>query len=326
MDAQNPFAAFLVYRGMKSSLILAFFLLNILFASAQIQTIDSVTRQREIANLAYPMLYKENGELSYTSPLGELGAPSRYVINGKVTTNYMVLASKSLPLAFSINPDFTARVRDERSASVRTPSFRLGGTLYLRLSPNVERYRYAELSFTHHSNGQDGKAVLADGAINTIDGNFNTNYLTLSYRFGHFTTPISKMDYFGLHHKIGIQWHKWFAYEPALAGDYGFTRLNYDFSFRVYQNLAKGIEKEQWRFNSTISYAINSLTDYHFFSPKKRLNAEFSTNYSLPFMQNVFLMATFGYYGEDPYNIYFKDKYAYARFGISSTFTRYRTK
>ncbi len=81
-----------------------------------------------------------------------------------------------------------------------------------------------------------------------------------------------------------------------------------------------------WRLNTSVSYAINSLTNYQIFAPKKRLNAELSANYSFPFMQNVFLMATFGYYGEDPYNIYFRDKYAYARFGISSTFTRYKKR
>ena len=43
-------------------------------------------------------------------------------------------------------------------------------------------------------------------------------------------------------------------------------------------------------------------------------------------MQNVFMMASFGYYGEDPYNIYFKDRYAYMRFGLSSTFSRYKVK
>ncbi len=236
----------------------------------------------------------------------------------------MVLVSKALPVAFSINPDFTVRVRNEKSAGVRTPSFRLGGTLYLRLSPNLKNYKYGELSFTHHSNGQDGKAQLADGSINTINGNFSTNYLTTAYRFGHFTTKNLRGDYFGLHHKIGLQWHKWFAYESVLEGDYGFTRLNYDFSFRVYENIKSGIEKEKWRINTSISYAVNPLIQYEIFAPKKRLNAELSVNYSFRFMQNVFLMAAFGYYGEDPYNIYFKDKYAYARFGLSSTFARWK--
>lgn len=308
---------------MKKFVLLIFLTVYSGLIFAQEREVDSLTKKQR-ANLGYPFLYKENSELSYTSPLGEIGAPSRYVVNGRLTTSYMVLTSKSLPISFSINPDFTVRVRNEKSAGVRTPSFKLGGSLYVRLSPSLTDYTYAELSFTHHSNGQDGEALRADGTINTLTGNFSTNYLTTAYRFGYYTPKLSNGDYFGFHHKIALQWHKWFAYEPVLAGDYGFTRLNYDFSFRVYEHLKSGIEKEKWRINTAVSYAVNPLTHYEFFAPKKRLNAELSVNYSFPFMQNVFLMATFGYYGEDPYTIYFQDKYAFARFGISSTFARWK--
>ncbi|RYG14806.1 MAG: hypothetical protein EOO07_16560 [Chitinophagaceae bacterium] len=308
---------------MNKLLLFILFVVHTFSTFAQRNT-DSLKLLKQNANLAYPQLYKENSELSYTSPLGEIGAPSSYVINGKLTTSYMVLASKHLPIAFSVNPDFTVRVRKEKSAGVRTPSFKLGGTLYFRLTSGIERYGYAELSFTHHSNGQDGKATLPDGSINTINGNFSTNYLTTTYSFGYFTPKIANADYYGLHHRIGLQWHKWFAYEPALTDCYGFTRLNYDFSFRIYQNLKNEIEKEKLRLNTSFSYAVNELSNYRFFAPKKRLNAELSANYSFPFMQNVFLMAAFGYYGEDPYNIYFGDHYAYARFGISSTFLRFK--
>lgn len=299
---------------MKKHVLFIILVFQSLIVFAQIKRVDSLIAQRRTANLAYPLLYKENSELSYTSPLGEIGAPSGYLINGKLTTSYMVLASKNLPIAFSINPDFTVRVREEQSAGVRTPSFKLGGTLYLRLSPNIRRYRYAEVSFTHHSNGQDGKAILPNGEVNTINGNFNTNYLQVGYRLGN--------DKF--HHRFGLQWHKWFAYDPVLNGDYGFTRMNYDFSLRIYERLAHHTEKERWRMNASVSYAINSLVWYPIFAPKKRLNVEISSHYSFPFMQNVFLMAVLGYYGEDPYNIYFKDKYAFLRFGISTTFTRYQ--
>lgn len=310
------------------------FLVSNLFAQKVVS--DSLSESKRQSNLFYTALYKENSEMSYTSPAGEIGAPSQYVINGKLTTAYLVFAPQNLPVAFSLNPDFTVRVRSERSAGVRTPSFRLGGTFYVRLTDDIRNYQYAQLSFTHHSNGQDGAAVLADGSINTQNGNFNTNYLTFAYRFGKFLDPNStngKSE--SLHHKLGLEWHKWFAYENALNGDYGFTRLNYDFSCRIYQiydgkkksnSNMPVIEKETWRFNAQASYAINKYDNYNFLAAKRRLNVEASANYSLPFMQNVFIMASLGYYGEDPYNIYFKDRYAFMRFGLSSTFTRYKVR
>ena len=329
---------------MKKPLLCICFAFITISLFAQSEDVDSLKAKRSQINLAYTTLYKENSDLSCTAPGGELGAPSGYVINGKLTTTYMLLGPRSLPIAMSINPDFTVRVRTDRSAGVRTPSFRLGGTFYTRLSESLQHYKYAQLSFTHHSNGQDGEAVLADGTINTRTGNFNTNYLTASYVFGNLTDAKAPSGiYYGFHHKIGLEWHKWFNYENALIGDYGFTRINYDFSFRVYQTYngkANGwkkvnashprtsgaLEKETWRFNGQLSYAINKYDRYIYLAAKRRLNAEVSANYSLPFMQNVFLMASFGYYGEDNYNIYFKDRYAYARFGVSSTFSRYRVR
>jgi hypothetical protein len=328
---------------MKKTLFLLISCILFINAFAQTENVDTLNERKQKANLAYASIYKENSEMSYTSPRGEIGAPSGYVINGKLTTAY-VFAPINLPLAFSINPDFTVRVRSERSAGVRTPSFRLGGIFYVRLTNNIKNYQYVQLSFTHHSNGQDGDAILQDGNINTKTGNFNTNYLTATYRFGNFTdTKLLTGNYYSYHHKIGLEWHRWFNYEPVLIGDYGFTRLNYDFSYRIYQiyNGKKGgwkkvsprnpigkntLEKETWRFNAQVSYAINKYDSYNFFAPKRRLNVEASANYSLPFMQNVFIMASVGYYGEDPYNIYFKDRYAFMRFGLSSTFSRFRVR
>lgn len=305
---------------------------------------DSLSEKAFETNYQYTQLYKENSEMSYSSPRGEFGAPSGYIINGKLTTTFMVFAPINLPVAFSINPDYTVRVRSERSAGVRTPSFKFGGTLYARLAQEVKSYKYAQLSFTHHSNGQDGEAVLPDGTINTKTGNFNTNYLTAAYAFGKYNDQVTLgAQYTSLHHKVGLEWHKWFENEPALIGDYGFTRLNYDFSFRIYQTynakktglekvsslnkLTKNsVEKEKWRFNGQISYAINKYATQAIFEPKRRLNVEAVANYSLPFMQNVFIMASFGYYGEDPYNIYFKDRYAFMKFGLASTFSRFKVK
>ena len=310
------------------------FLVSNLFAQTVVS--DTLSESKRQANLFFTSLYKENSEMSYTSPSGEIGAPSKYVLNGKLTTSYLVFAPQNLPVAFSVNPDFTVRVRSERSAGVRTPSFRLGGTFYVRLTDDIKNYQYAQLSFTHHSNGQDGTAFLADGSINTQNGNFNTNYLTFAYRFGKFLNPNAiNGNSESIHHKVGLEWHKWFAYENALNGDYGFTRLNYDFSYRIYQiyedkkkasSTTELIEKEKWRFNAQVDYAVNKYDNYNLFAAKRRLNIEASANYSLPFMQNVFLMGSIGYYGEDPYNIYFKDRYAFMRFGLSSTFTRYRVK
>lgn len=317
---------------MKKLFLALAFLINISLVFAQ---------NSPSANQEFIERYKENSELSYTSPLSEIGAPSKYLLSGKLTTTYLLLATKNLPIAFALIPDFTVRVRNENSAGVRTPSFKLGGTAFIRLNENVENYKYAELNFTHHSNGQDGSALNANGKINTYNGNFSTNYLTTAYRFGKFDKNLEGKSYNSYNHKLGLEWHKWFSYEKALEGNYGFTRLLYDFSFRKYAFYAsekdkkwrksgstnkanKSLEKEFLRLNAQFSYAVNYINNSRVTDVKKRLNAELTANYSFSFMHNVFLMAAVGYYGEDPYNIYFKDHYAFARFGISTGFIKYK--
>lgn len=299
-----------------------------------------------IANQNYIAWYKENGEFSYTSPKGEIGAPSKYILMGKLTNTYMLLGTQNSRIAFAVIPDFTVRVRDEGSAGVRTPSFKLGGVLYGRIGSDYKKYQYAELGFTHHSNGQDENAINDDGSLNTRTGNFSTNYLTASYRFGEEYLNRAEMSN-SLNHRIGLEWHKWFAYEKALENDYGFTRLLYNFSWRTYTRYIstkanrswrknrKGItdntnskvsmlEKESLRFNFDFSYALNKMATHEFLAIKKRLNMEASLHGSLPFMNRAMLMISGGYYGEDPYNIYYRDSYPYIRVGISTGFMRYK--
>lgn len=307
------------------------------FAQVRNDAVDSIRKE---ANQEYIERYKENRELSYTSPFGEIGAPAKIIIEGRLTTTYLLLASKHLPVSLALIPDFTVKVLDDRSAGVRTPSLRLGAAAYVRLSKDAKHYKYAELAFTHHSNGQDGNALNPDGTINTYNGNFNTNYITALYRFGNFQNKDSQHTaYSSFNHRAGVEIHKGFSYEPVLKNDYGFTRILYSFSFRRYK-LYKGnggswkklknrendsqkvLDKELFRMNADLSYAVNPMVEYQFGSAKKRLNAEFSFNYSMPFMQNAFLMASVGYYGEDPYNIYYRNQYTFIRLGISSGFIK----
>ena len=291
-------------KSLLKAAILSFLGLALLPSSVYGQDTDST--------LTFLPIYKSNRELSYTSPKGELGSPVDFVLIGKLTTSYFLYAPKVSRFAFALIPEFTVKVIDERSAGVRTPSLKLGSMFYYQINQDPEHYRYASLRFTHHSNGQDGEAIGADGSINTRTGNFSTNFLTASYHFGN-TKLKAKVISYQLNHEIGLEWHRWFDYEKALENDYGFTRLNYNLSLRRHAG-----QRENWRLNAVVSYAINKMDEYKLPALKKRLNAESSFHYSFPFMHHAFLMAAAGYYGEDPYNIYYRNKYGYLRFGVSS--------
>ncbi|EDM34836.1 hypothetical protein PBAL39_03030 [Pedobacter sp. BAL39] len=287
---------------------------------AQNNTSDTLNSRRDFLEV-----YKANADLSYTSPKGELGSPQKYVIIGRLTTSYFLLAKPEIPVSFALVPDFTVKVNDERSAGVRTPSLRLGGIGYYRLKSTKSRYRYASLRFTHHSNGQDGDALNPDGSINTRDGNFSTNYLTASYHFGQEqsasgtevtvsdNTAVQQGSWNRFNHQIGFEWHKWFSYEAALEDDYGFSRMIYNFSMQHHHG-----HIENWRLYAGMNYAVNQMSAYALGAIRKRLNTEVSFHYAFPFMNKAFIMASAGYYGEDPYNIYYRNKYSYLRLGVST--------
>ena len=48
--------------------------------------------------------------------------------------------------------------------------------------------------------------------------------------------------------------------------------------------------------------------------------------YSPSFMRQTAFIVNVGYYGEDPYNIYFKDRYAWVRAVIGVGFLKYTAK
>jgi hypothetical protein len=220
-------------------------------------------------------------------------------------------------------------VRNEQSARVCTPDFKLGASTYYGLDKAQTQYNYIEFGFSHHSNGQDAEATNTDCTINTYDGNFSTNYLKLGFHRGYKPPHPFNQNYVAFHQYVELKWNKWFAYEKALENNYGFTRFNYSFSARKYGFFNKSknsnLEKEYIRLTADFSYAINQINNSSLTNVTRRLNTEITANYSFNFMKNTFLMATVGYYGEDPHNIYFQDQYTFLRFGIATGLSRHRS-
>lgn len=287
---------------------------------------DSTTAQTDSAefrNHRYNEFYRGNRDFSYISPGGELGAPGRYVINGELIASYFLLASPESRLSLAVTQRFMARTRTDRSSPIRTPSFRLGTQVFYRLSANVTQYRYVEGQFFHHSNGQDGSTFRPNGTINTETGDFSTDYLQASYNWG---THLSSR--YGTYYHLGYRWHPpFFNHSAGLAGNYGFGRLLGQATYRLFGRAdtesPPSVTSERLRVTLQASYAVNRLEGWDLTAAQRRLNAELSLWYIPSFSHDAGVFVTVGYYGEDPYNIYFNDRYAFIRFGIAAGFTRY---
>lgn len=283
------------------------------------QPVYPVEHSKMELNEWYIEQYFKNAELSFIAPAGEIGAPDPYVLSSSLKTAFFILGTSKLPVAISLEPNVDIRVRRESSAGVRTPSFRLSGIIHARVGKSRTRYQYVEIGFTHHSNGQDGPAVDPDGSLNTTTGNFTTNFIVANYRMGQFIPSGFQAKGNYTQHSVGIQLHRLFKFEKAISSDYGFTRLLYQFSWRRYREQTIGQNRgERWRIEAGISYATNQISNYPFLAIRRRVNAESSFHLALPFMANTYVMSTIGYYGEDPYNIYYRNHYGFVRFGVSA--------
>ena len=279
-------------------------------------------------NHRYLDFYRAHRDPSYISPAGELGAPGTYVINGEQLASYFLLATPASRWSVAVTQRFMARTRTDRSGPIRTPSFRLGAQVYYRLSPDVVNFRYVEGQLFHHSNGQDGPVFRPNGTFNTETGDFSTNYLQATYNWG-----THRQARAGTHYALGYRWHApFFNHSEGLAGNYGFGRLLGQASYRILARVTSGglaqtqkitTDVERLRLTLQVSYAVNPLTNWALGAALRRFNTELTAWYVPPFSRDAGVFATVGYYGEDPYNIYFNDRYAFLRLGIAAGFTRY---
>ena len=280
---------------------------------------DSVRFQ----NHRYNEFFRANRDPSYISPNGELGAPGTYVLNGELIAAYFLLDNPKSRFSVAVTQRFMARVRTDRSSPIRTPSFRLGAQAFYRLSANVTHYKYLEGQFFHHSNGQDGDVFRPNGTYNTETGDFSTNYLQGTYNWG---THVAHRH--GTYYNLGFRWHApIFNASDGLDGHYGFARLLGQATYRILARnnalTSPTVTTERLRLTLQVSYATNSLNGWALDAARRRLNAELTVWYIPPFSRDAGLFTTLGYYGEDPYNIYFNDRYAFVRLGIAAGFTRY---
>ncbi len=295
--------------------------LHTLVASGQVEPATPVTDSVRFWNHRYNEFFRGNRDFSYISPSGELGAPSKYVINGELLASYFLLASAKSRLSIAVTQRFMARTRTDRSSPIRTPSFRVGTQIYYRLSANVTQYKYIEAQLFHHSNGQDGTVFRPNGTYNTETGDFSTNYIQATYNWG---THLSNRH--GTYYNLGYRWHApFFNHSEGLQGHYGFSRLTGQASYRILRKAepAAAATTERLRVSLQLSYAVNKLNDWALTAAQRRLNTELSIWYIPSFSRDTGVFATIGYYGEDPYNIYFNDRYAFIRLGIAAGFTRY---
>jgi hypothetical protein len=212
------------------------------------------------------------------------------------------------------------------------------------------KYTYISASIFHNSNGQDSSNVSPElrkkyeRVMNIQNGNFAVDLSgNLGVHFGKFQQ--GRPDYRVMYwknkklqkgyfsadvlwqHYIGVQTMLINSIDNEMKGSYGHTRINYRFqrmarTYWHYKNEDEYVKYERDRLILDISFMTNRLDNkplYHGVNVLDRFNIDLKYHFPIRWFRSgtsgLFIGA--GYRGQDPYNVYFEDKYPYVQLGLS---------
>ena len=270
-------------------------------------------------NSSFNQIYRENLPTAFYG--NEYGNPTHDLLTADIIPNVVLLNSDHSRFFFVVTPRIQLRLLSQYHSPVKSPSYMPGGSLYTRLNNDENRPKFLSLSYSHHSNGQEGQTLGPDGNFNLDNGKFTTNFYTLNYYFGKRNINDTAARIHSAF--IGMEIHSGLfntGYSRQLAGKYGFVRTNaswfYDFMSDKHNHYDHYLSHHRLRFDLT--YIWDRLYDYSHTDLRKRLNISVKYYYQFGFMENVALTIGGGYRGQDPYNIYFQSNYTYVAVGIAS--------
>lgn len=310
-------------------------------AATQQQVQLEKIRTRRIKDLSFAYQTQNYATRSYACPpYFDLGSPKTwYILSADIIPEF-IIGSERIPFTMHLVTRYMVRILhdDEKagdsSFAVRTPSFMPGAIVYIPLNytnAQSDNISYMGIALFHHSNGQDGNEFNSDGSFNLYDGNFSTNFIEPSYHFRRrkykitaavITEPTLRRNYDELYGSAGLELH--FGTSDSLKSSYGDRRINLQLGYirvKNYWSKYKGQkltnyfeEKDRMVFDLTF---IAGERDRGLSAFEKRINAAIQYYWRIKGSPNSSFFASAGYYGSDPYNIYYANSYFYFRAGIA---------
>jgi hypothetical protein len=290
---------------------------------AHTDTVANKELATRIINQNFDNIYLQNARVATFG--NEYGNPIPTQLVADLTGNFVLFATPKSRFAFIFNPRVKLRLLNTPGAPVKSPSYMPGGTLYFRVNRDDYRPSFLALSYSHHSNGVRGPTLNTNGTFNTDSGKFTTNFYTLAYTHGHRVDRTNTIS--NRYETLGLELHSGLfglGYSEALKNNYGFVRLNGSWMYNLAKARADAIKPNSRTFNNWMRfqvdfmYIMDTYSTYNFTDVRKRLNISGTYYYQFPFMQNVALMAGGGYRGQDEYNIFFQNSYAYFTLGVAA--------
>ncbi|MES2268075.1 MAG: hypothetical protein V4520_15035 [Bacteroidota bacterium] len=277
-----------------------------------------------VVNRAFNNIYVQNLKPSFLGQ--ELFQPVKTLLVGDVNAHFVMFNTAKSRFFFDVSARVKLRLLKAYGEPVRSPSYMPSGNLYYRLNRDPYKPQFLQLSYTHHSNGIRGPTIMPDGSFNRDSGKFSTDFINANYTIGK---RIDKANTIDDHYStLGVEIHRGLFGQSGTAkglpGHYGFVRVNGGYIYNIAKKYQDDIDPKKsdfknWqRIQFDFTYIADKYNGYNALNLKKRFNASLKYYYQFPFMQNVSFIVGGGYRGQDDYNIYFEDSYAYVQFGIAS--------
>ncbi|HVS94414.1 MAG TPA: hypothetical protein VHE59_20390 [Mucilaginibacter sp.] len=281
---------------------------------------DSTTRaeKKQYTNAAFDQVYRENLLPAFYG--NEYGQPDNNLLVADVIPNVVILNTAKSRFFFVVTPRIQLRLLQGYHSPVKSPSYMPGGTLFSRLNSDENHPKFMSLSYSHHSNGQEGQTLDSAGNFNH-DGKFTTNFYSLNYYFGKrsMTATAGSSQYAS----VGLEIHTGLfgkGYSQQLKNKYGFIRTNASWMYDIMHDKTAShdhyLGHQRIRFD--LMYIWDKVYDYPVYDWHKRMNISIKYYYQFGFMENVAATVQVGYRGQDPYNIYFQQSYPYIGIGLAS--------
>lgn len=305
------------YKAKNFALIVSCLFASSLLSFARGNSIIDTT-QKQRNNLTYYGIYRQNIAPGFFG--NEYGNPIHDLLVADLNPNVVLFNSRNSRLFFLFSPRVKLRLLSAYHSPVKSPSYMPGGTLFFRFTDNTTKPKFLSVAYSHHSNGQEGLTLDVTGNFNREDGKFTTNFYSLNYYFGKrlVNDTISRSQY----SFIGIELHTGLfntGFSEQLTGKYGFVRANGSWMYDLMHDKhnASDLYQNHQRLQAQFTYILDKVYDYPVTDLHKRLNISLKYYYQFGFMDNVAFTIGAGYRGQDDYNIYFQDSYAYVAVGVA---------
>lgn len=211
--------------------------------------------------------------------------------------------------AVVVTPRVNLRMRTAFSEPVRSPSYNPYVTVYTSLPFRRDSTDFMVWRLAHHSNGQEGEALLPDGTPNLVDGSFSTNYVLL----GPSLSRIRPGNYVFV--RPTVEWH--FGQDSLAKEYYGQWRLN----LRVMRltNRSHALMGLYEKAHFVLQGDVGWWVDRDWLPFEKRLDVTLSASLLSPFGGTMGPIVQF-YAGRDYYNLRYRSEQIWIlRFGFTTS-------